>query len=172
MLFGGIPGLISEFGGERTPIEGLWLAGGLRIANNILTLYIPAVRLYTNIGYGWHSFALGAHLSLGGGYPYPIVSAEAGLAMRFGAIDETHVRLTLSYGMGAILDLTVLVPIGQRHWLDFSLRGDGSLLYGGLALGAQHLLGRGRGFLTWGIGGAFLYPIPSALLQLGYVSRR
>ena len=176
------PTTYSEFGGEYAPSGGVWAGGGLTIVNSLLGSYIPSFRVHGTLGYSGRWFALGADLGGGAGLSFFLLgSVDVGLALRFGRTGGVHANLLvywyafppISFPAGG--ELTLRAPVGARSWFTLELRGDmrmgpwGSALFGGLI----HLSSEPRGstYLSLGLGAAWQYPYPGALVQLGYEYR-
>lgn len=176
------PTLYSEFGGEYAPSGGLWAGGGLTIVNSVLGSYIPSFRVHGTLGYSGRVFALGADLGGGAGLSYFLFgSLDVGLALRLGRFNGAHMNLLLYwYAFPPLVfpaggELTLRVPVGARSWFTLDLRGDLRMgPWGAALLGALVRLSsepRGSTYLSMGLGAAWQYPYPGALLQLGYEYR-
>lgn len=179
-----LPGVYSDFGGERTPAGGLWAGGGLTLVNSPLPLvYVPIFRAHTTLGYSGRYFAVGGNLGGGAGYSFVgIGSIDLGLALRFGRVDGVHASLLLYWWMFPTIhpfpmggEFSLLAPVGTGSFFHLDLRGDGRLgIWGGGTVGAKHLIStepRGATFITWGVGAAWQYPFPGLLIQVGYEYR-
>lgn len=176
-----MPGIYSEYGGERTPAGGLWVGGGLAILNSTLPLpYVPSFRVHTTLGYSGRYVAIGGDLGGGAGYTFfGVGSFDLGFALRLGRVDGVHANLLLywwlfpsSYPFPTGGEFSLLAPVGTGSWFQWELHGDMRLgIWGGGTLGAKHLISdepRGSTFITWGVGAAWQVPFPGALIQVGY----
>jgi hypothetical protein len=179
-----LPGVYSDFGGERTPSGGLWAGGGLSISNSPLPIaYVPNFRVHMTLGYSGRYFALGGDLGGGAGYSWlGIGSIDLGVALRFGRIDGVHANLLLywwlfptdyPFPMGG--EFSLLAPLRSGSWFHWELRGDARLgPWGSCTFGARHLISaepKGSTFVTWGVGASWQFPYPGVLIQAGYEYR-
>jgi hypothetical protein len=184
VLVSEIAGTVSEFGGERSPEGGVWVAGALRIANTLTSYFIPNIRGHLVVGYSARYVAIG--LDVGGGlgltWNGPMGAIEAGLAMRLGSLSGTQLRVLVYWSAYPALlgkipsggELSLLVPAGKRSWFELAAIGDYRLGLLGGTLGAQHFLSstpKGQNFFTWGAGVMHSAPVPGAIFQFGYGHR-
>jgi hypothetical protein len=180
LVTAGPPGFFSDFGGEYAPSGGFWARGGFAIANNLLASYLPSFRAHVTLGYSGRRFALGVDVGGGAGLSFLLLgSLDAGLGMRLGRFNGVHANLNLywyvfpsgiSFPTGG--EFTFRAPAGERAWFTLDLRGDmrmglwGSALFSALVRLSNEP--RGSTYLSMGLGTAWTYPYPGALLQVGY----